>query len=90
MTLIGGDLKVIGEDDGTGGEFGLVRLLEPSHGGGGAVRLVRLPVGELKKVDELRRVALLLPRCVNPGAGFVLGHVLDELRDGRLDLVRYP
>lgn len=66
--LVGGDLEVIGEDDGPGGEFGLVRLLEPPYRGGGAVRLVRLLVGELKKVDELRRVALLLPRCVDPGA----------------------
>src|SRR5580704_8526313 len=85
--LVGGDLEVIGEDDGPGGEFGLIHLLESPHRGGGGVRLVRLLVGELKKVDKLRRVAFLLPRCVDPGAGLMLGHVFDELHDGRLDLV---
>ena len=43
--------------------------------------------GELEEVNELGRVALLLPRGVDLGAGLMLGHVLDELHDGRLDLV---
>jgi hypothetical protein len=62
-----GDQVVVGEDDGPGGKFGLVDLLELPYCGGGAVRLVRLLVGKLKKVDELRRVALLL----GPGKKFL-------------------
>src|SRR5215470_9127783 len=54
--LVRGDLAVIGEDDGPGGEFGLIYLLEPPYRGGGAVCVVRLLVSELKKVNELRRV----------------------------------
>src|ERR1700746_370003 len=85
--LVRGDLEVVGEDDGPGGEFGLVDLLELPYCGGGAVRLVRRLVGELEEVDELGRVAFLLPRGVDAGAGLMLGHVRDELGDGGLDLV---
>src|SRR5215470_6407886 len=85
--LVRGDLEVVGEDDRTGGELGLVDLLELPDRGGGAVSVVRCLVGELEEVDELGRVALLLPCGVDPGAGLMLGHVPDELHDGRLDLV---
>ena len=64
--MVRGDLEVVGEDDGPGGEFGLVDLLELSYRSGGAVRLVRRLVGELEEVNELGRVALLL---IQAGAG---------------------
>ncbi len=60
--LVGGDLAIVGEDDGPSGEFGLVDLLELPHCGGGAVSLVGRLVGELEQVDELGRVVFLLPR----------------------------
>jgi hypothetical protein len=63
-----GDLEIVGEDDGPGGEFGLVDLLELPHRGGGAVGLVGRLIGELEEVDELGRVAVLLPRGVDPGS----------------------
>src|SRR6266566_5927516 len=72
--VVGGDQLVVGEDDGAGGEFGLIHLFERSYRRRTAVRLVRGSVGELKQMDEPGRVVLLLPGGVRAGAGLVRPH----------------